>query len=204
MRQARRSTKVQDLAVTENIRTEEYTRQRIEPTAGDTAYLHLSDLLLGLKMLMPSNITRILDYGCGGSPYRRLFGACTYHRSDLPGDLPIDFEYGPDSRLPAELADYDCVLSSQVLEHVLSPTSYLGDEVTAGTDNSLPGSYSTFGIIPSLIAPVAISRCASAAVRVGMSLASLPFTPSTSVSRMSFSAPSAAATSPAATSALML
>jgi outer membrane protein TolC len=33
--------------------------------------------------------------------------------------------------------------------HAFLPTSYLGDEVTAGTDNSLPGSYSTFGIIPS-------------------------------------------------------
>jgi SAM-dependent methyltransferase len=127
MRQARRSIKVQDLAVTENIRTEEYTRQRIEPTAGDTAYLHLSDLLLGLKTLMPSNITRILDYGCGGSPYRSLFGACTYHRADLAGDLTVDFEYGPDSRLPAELAGYDCVLSTQVLEHVLSPTVYLAE-----------------------------------------------------------------------------
>jgi outer membrane protein TolC len=33
--------------------------------------------------------------------------------------------------------------------HSFLPTSYLGDEVTAGTDNSLPGSYSTFGVIPS-------------------------------------------------------
>jgi len=33
--------------------------------------------------------------------------------------------------------------------HAYLPTSYLGDEVTAGTDNSLPGSYSTFGVIPS-------------------------------------------------------
>ncbi|HEX3443921.1 MAG TPA: class I SAM-dependent methyltransferase [Chthoniobacterales bacterium] len=106
---------------------EEYIRERIEPTPGDNAYLHLTDLLLGLKTLMPSNRTRILDYGCGGSPYRPLFGACTYHRADLAGDLAVDFEYGPDSRLPAELADYDCVLSTQVLEHVLSPTAYLAE-----------------------------------------------------------------------------
>lgn len=33
--------------------------------------------------------------------------------------------------------------------HAFLPASYLGDEVTVGTDNSLPGSYSTFGIIPS-------------------------------------------------------
>ena len=29
--------------------------------------------------------------------------------------------------VPAELADYDCVLSTQVLEHVLSPTAYLAE-----------------------------------------------------------------------------
>jgi len=107
---------------------DEYIRERIEPTPGDTAYLHLADLVLGLKTLMPPNITRILDYGCGGSPYRRLFGTCTYHRADLAGNLPVDFEYSLDSRLPAELtADYDCVLSTQVLEHVLSPTAYLSE-----------------------------------------------------------------------------
>ena len=111
----------------QGLATEGYIRERIEPAPGDPAYLHLTDLLLGLKTLMPSNITRILDYGCGGSPYRSLFGSCTYHRADLAGDFPVDFKYGPDSRLPAELADYDCVLSTQVLEHVLSPTAYLAE-----------------------------------------------------------------------------
>jgi outer membrane protein TolC len=33
--------------------------------------------------------------------------------------------------------------------HTYLPTSYIGDEVTVGSDNSLPGSYTTFGIIPS-------------------------------------------------------
>lgn len=33
--------------------------------------------------------------------------------------------------------------------HAFLPTSYIGDEVTAGTDNSIPGSYISFGIIPS-------------------------------------------------------
>jgi len=34
-------------------------------------------------------------------------------------------------------------------KHAFLPTSYIGDEVTAGTDNSIPGSYISFGIIPS-------------------------------------------------------
>jgi outer membrane protein TolC len=33
--------------------------------------------------------------------------------------------------------------------HSFLPSSYLGDELTAGTDNSIPGSYVSFGIIPS-------------------------------------------------------
>ena len=33
--------------------------------------------------------------------------------------------------------------------HAYLPTSFLGDEVTAGTDNSIPGSYISFGVIPS-------------------------------------------------------
>ncbi len=33
--------------------------------------------------------------------------------------------------------------------HAFLPTSYLGDEASVGTDNSLPGSYISFGIIPS-------------------------------------------------------
>ncbi|MGH7090909.1 MAG: class I SAM-dependent methyltransferase, partial [Stellaceae bacterium] len=35
------------------------------------------------------------------------------------------FEFGEDSRLPVGAAEYDCVLSSQVLEHVPAPPSYL-------------------------------------------------------------------------------
>ena len=111
----------------QGLEDEEYIRQRIEPVPGDPLYLHLVDLLEGLKTLIPRNITRVLDYGCGGSPYRRLFGPCAYDRADLPGDETLDFEYGADSRLPAELSDYDCVLSSQVLEHVLSPALYLAE-----------------------------------------------------------------------------
>lgn len=105
----------------------EYIRERIEPTPGQTDYLHLSDLLMGLKSLIPKNVRLVLDNGCGGSPYRPLFGSCTYHRADLAGAEDVDFQYGADSQLPSELADYDCVLSSQVLEHVPSPSSYLAE-----------------------------------------------------------------------------
>jgi SAM-dependent methyltransferase len=103
----------------------EYLRQRLDPKPGDSLYLHLSDLLSALKYLKPANASKILDYGCGGSPYRSLFGDNVYHRADLQGGRNLDFEYGPDARLPVELSDYDCVISTQVLEHVENPHGYL-------------------------------------------------------------------------------
>lgn len=106
----------------------EYIRQRLNPRPGDLFYLHLSDLLLAVRELIPKNVGRVLDFGCGGSPYRQLFGPCIYHRADLAGSATdLDFEYGSESLLSAASTDYDCVLSSQVLEHVLSPRSYLAE-----------------------------------------------------------------------------
>lgn len=103
----------------------EYLRQRLSPRTGDPLYLPLSDLLVALKALRPANASRVLDYGCGGSPYRALFGDCVYHRADLRGGKDLDFEYGQDARLTAKSAEYDCVLSTQVLEHVEDPQGYL-------------------------------------------------------------------------------
>ena len=88
-------------------------------------YLCLSDLLIAIRSLVPSHAKRVLDYGCGGSPYRPLFGECTYHRADLAGASNLDFEFAANGRLPPEATDYDCVLSTQVLEHVEDPAAYL-------------------------------------------------------------------------------
>jgi SAM-dependent methyltransferase len=109
----------------EDLVSKDYIRQRITPKPGDADYLHLSDLLISLKRLIPPGASRVLDFGCGGSPYRPLFGECTYHRADLVGNSKIDFEYGHDSRLPQGVKGYDCVLSTQVLEHVEDPLGYL-------------------------------------------------------------------------------
>jgi SAM-dependent methyltransferase len=103
----------------------EYLRQRLDPHPGDPFYLVLSDLRLAMEELRPAKISRLLDYGCGGSPYRPLFSGCTYHRADLAGGRDLDFEYGPDSGLSLDVSDYDCVLSTQVLEHVVDPQAYL-------------------------------------------------------------------------------
>jgi SAM-dependent methyltransferase len=106
---------------------DEYVRERRAPRPGDLFYLCLSDLLIVLRALIPKHPMKVLDYGCGGSPYRDLFDpGCVYERADLDGQN-LDFTYGPDSMLPAEAKDYDFILSSQVLEHVETPATYLGE-----------------------------------------------------------------------------
>jgi hypothetical protein len=100
----------------ENLAANDYVRQRLEPRPGDPHYLALSDLLIALRSLLPATVSRVLDYGCGGSPYRQLFGDCVYHRADLSGQ-DLDFQYGADAVLPTSAGGYDCVLSTQVLVH---------------------------------------------------------------------------------------
>lgn len=48
--------------------------------------------------------------------------------------------------------------------HSFLPTSYAGDEVSVGTDNSLPGSYISFGIIPSTSSGVRSSNTFQSAI----------------------------------------
>ncbi len=48
--------------------------------------------------------------------------------------------------------------------HAFLPTSYLGDELSAGTDNSVPGSYISFGIIPSSSSGVRSSNIYQSAI----------------------------------------
>jgi len=120
------------IVLSEILSANEYIRQRIEPRPGDPAYLCLSDLLIALKGLIPTSAARVLDFGCGGSPYRALFTLCqTYHRADLSGD-GLDFEFTDDARLPDYVGDsYDCVLSTQVLEHVAESSTYLRESYRA-------------------------------------------------------------------------
>lgn len=115
------------LSLSEELATDEYIRERRAPRMGDLHYLGAVDLVEAIKTMAPLDAPRVLDYGCGGSPYRSLFSGSVYHRADLAGDPTLDFIYGPDGRLPAEAGGYDFVLSSQVLEHVGDPALYLAE-----------------------------------------------------------------------------
>jgi SAM-dependent methyltransferase len=105
-----------------------YLQHRLDPSPGDDLYLHLSDLRLAMNRVSDAKAMRVLDFGCGGSPYRSLFPAAEYLRADLLGTPHVDYEIVPGdeaSPLPAEAGSFDLVLSSQVLEHVPNPSSYL-------------------------------------------------------------------------------
>ena len=110
-----------------DIAQQSYLRERLNPQPGDPIYLHLSDLLLGLRQFPFAPTLRVLDYGCGGSPYRSLFAGSVYHRADFPGLPGLDFTFAEDSRLPAPDQSYDLILSTQVLEHVREPAIYLNE-----------------------------------------------------------------------------
>src|SRR5215831_56509 len=58
--------------ITDDLAGQEYLRQRLQPKPGDVFYLHLSDLLMSVSELKSDKPWQMLDYGCGGSPYRSL------------------------------------------------------------------------------------------------------------------------------------
>lgn len=73
---------------------------------------------------------RAVDYGCADRPYESLLPAGTcYVGADLPGNAAADVEIGEDGRVPLPEASFDLVLSTQVLEHVEDPDTYLAESM---------------------------------------------------------------------------
>jgi SAM-dependent methyltransferase len=103
----------------------EYNRQRLAPRPGDGFYLHLSDLALGMKRYETQLELRVLDFGCGGSPYRQWFPNAEYRRADLSAVPDIDYRIDANGRVNAPSNDFDLLLSTQVLEHCPDPAVYL-------------------------------------------------------------------------------
>jgi SAM-dependent methyltransferase len=69
---------------------------------------------------------RVLDYGCAEQPYRRFFGpGVAFVGADLPGNPDADVTIAGDGTLPVADEAFDAVLSTQVLEHVADPATYL-------------------------------------------------------------------------------
>ena len=113
----------------EHIRDNEYLRERLYPQEEDFTYLHLADLRMALEAVRTDLPITILDYGCGGSPYRSLFPNAIYKRADYlqDGIDRLDYVLSEDSRVKESDNEFDFILSTQVLEHVGSPAIYLAE-----------------------------------------------------------------------------
>lgn len=110
-----------------HIRSDPYLRERLSPEPGDFTYLHLADLRLAMENVRTSSAICMLDYGCGGSPYRALFPNADYRRADhlqKEGDQ-LNYVLDQTSRVHESNNTFDLILSTQVLEHVDDPVEYI-------------------------------------------------------------------------------
>jgi SAM-dependent methyltransferase len=105
---------------------------RTAPARSARNYYVLMILLDKLRRVVESDLLtsgeKILDYGCGNKPYRELFGEKFTHYigADIAGNAEAELVIDAEGKVPvAEDESFDCVLSSQVLEHVTSPRVYL-------------------------------------------------------------------------------
>ena len=71
----------------------------------------------------------VLDYGCGNRPYAQILSQKfkRYVGADLQGNTAADLILDEECKLPITTPLADCVLSSQVLEHVADPRAYLAE-----------------------------------------------------------------------------
>ncbi len=105
---------------------EHYVSRRLHPRRRDPDYLVLKDLFLLVQRLAKTAQGRVLDYGCGGAPYRSLFAHCQeYVAADVTPGPQVDVLLGADGLTSEPVESYDTVLSTQVLEHVGDPDRYL-------------------------------------------------------------------------------
>jgi SAM-dependent methyltransferase len=104
---------------------------RTAPGRSARTYCALTLLLDRLQRIVRSDLLasgeRLLDYGCADKPYQWLFQEkfAEYAGADLPGNPKADLIIGPAGEIPCVEGSFDCVLSSQVLEHVVDPQQYL-------------------------------------------------------------------------------
>ncbi len=83
------------------------------------------------EVAVPAAHGEMLDYGCGGQPYRALFETrvSRYVGADVSlarGIVP-DVLFEPGKQVPLADQSFDTIASTQVLEHVADPHVYLSE-----------------------------------------------------------------------------
>jgi len=111
----------------ETLEADNYILGRLNPKPSEYYYLHLVDLRQALVPYASTKAIRILDYGCGGSPYRSLFPNSEYLRADFTHCNGLDYVLPEDSTVPMPDCSVEMVLSTQVLEHVSNPAHYVAE-----------------------------------------------------------------------------
>lgn len=113
--------------LSEKLSNAEYNRERFAPEFKDNFYVHLSDVRMFLDSYKDDTFERLLDFGCGGSPYRPLFKAKSYIRADHVDCGNLDYMITAEGKIEMPDNSCDVVLSTQVLEHVIAPSKYLSE-----------------------------------------------------------------------------
>jgi len=102
------------------------------PLRHDHHYIVLS-LMADWMRTVATKVARgvLLDYGCGGQPYRELFASRIerYIGADIApaANTAPDIVFAPSQPLPLPDASVDTILSTQVLEHVADYQAYVED-----------------------------------------------------------------------------
>lgn len=106
---------------------------RLYPVRYHSRYTMLTGLRKALKNIIDNGITAkrsdfvLVDLGCGTMPYRPLFKnlVSRYVGIDILSNTTAPFYFDKYGKSPLEDKSADIVLSTQVLEHVEKPDSYL-------------------------------------------------------------------------------
>lgn len=107
-------------------------RRRPKVDLGHHNYISLSILSDWIESVaLKAASGRMLDFGCGGQPYRELFEPFVreYIGADVCGAKGgrLDVELVPGEPVPFPDASFDTILSTQVLEHVPDPFFYMAE-----------------------------------------------------------------------------
>ncbi len=114
--------------------------RRLKPRIWNTDWLVLRGMAAVIEPLA-QRITKpgavALDFGCGTKPYEPVFTAHGAHYIGADFDPKADVVISADGHLAAAAHSADLVLSFQVLEHVRSLDTYLGEARRVLRDDGL-------------------------------------------------------------------